>query len=203
VDVSQKKTERQTLLDVVTPSQIAWGLVFIGGLAFIVGTMNKYCYTQWCMSFPYLGEVLNGLIGDFYANMTVDCFSIAFAIFVIDQINERRERREFKAQLIRDMGNTDNGIALRAVANLRENGWLTDGSLRSVIFGRANLRYAYLADADLTGADLSGANLEKADLTKTNLSNARLYKANLRNTDLTETCLDGAYLGKALTFRQC
>jgi len=196
-DMPQEKTKRKNLLDIVTPLQIAWGLVVIGGLVFIGGVMNKYCTTQWCTSFPYLGTMLNGIISDFYANIAVDCLSIAFAIFVIDQINERREQREFKAQLLRELGSTDNGIALQAVAQLRENGWLTDGSLRGRVYNRANLQYAYLADADLEEVDLSGANLEEADLTKANLSKARLYKANMRNADLSETCLEGAYLERA------
>ena len=95
-----------------TVQQIAAVLIVVGIVVFVVGVVNQNCI---CAGWPNLGDVLYRTIGDFYANVSVDCLSIAFAILVIDRLNERRAERALKAQLIREMGSTDNGIALRAV----------------------------------------------------------------------------------------
>ena len=69
--------------------------------------------------------------------------------------------------------------ALDAVKDLRELGWLRDGSLRG---------------ADLMGAALSAANLRSADLRASNLRDADLSAAALRGTDLSAANLVGSYL---------
>src|SRR5215216_4719706 len=123
------------------------------------------------------------MIGDFYANVSVDCLSIAFAILVIDRLNEQRERTQstakLKEQLIREMGSRDNGTALRAVGELRGHEWLTDGTLCG----------ADLSNTDLQEADLRGANLHQA-----NLISANLHLSDLRGANLSEADLRGANL---------
>ena len=64
---------------------------------------------------------------------------------------------------------------------------------------RADLRGAYLRDANLTDADLEGANLfrailEGANLIDANLNHAKLYYTNLRGADLTRAKLWSANL---------
>jgi len=79
--------------------------------------------------------------------------------------------------------------------------------LRGLRAGGADLKAAWLRNADLfeagfTGADLTGAkldyaNLGRADLAYTMLANASLRGADLRNADLTNADLSGADLSFA------
>lgn len=117
---------------------------------------------------------------DFLANASTELASIALTVLIIDYLNERRGEQQLKAQLIREMGGRDNGIALRAVEELRAHGWLTDGSLTGVYLIRANLEDADLASANLQKINLTNANLEKAVLGGADLERSCLYRANLR-----------------------
>jgi hypothetical protein len=54
--------------------QIAAVLVVAGLVVFVVGIVNKHCT---CAGLPNLGETLNDVISDFYANVSVDSLSIA------------------------------------------------------------------------------------------------------------------------------
>ncbi len=121
---------------------------------------------------------LADIIESFYTDVSVDCISTAIAILVIDKLNENRQQSIIKAQLIREMGSPDNGIALRAVKELEAKGHLFDGSLRNAYLIRANLRNANLEKADLQGAVLQEANLFQANLKESNLSGARAIAAN-------------------------
>ena len=91
-------------------------------------------------------------------------------------------------------------------ADLRE-AVLTEVDLSGANLSRADLRKAFLLNANLRQADLSGANLSGAfmresDLTKANLNHADLQEANLgwaylREADLSGANLERAYLGWA------
>jgi hypothetical protein len=150
-----------------TVQPIAAVLIVAGLVVFVAGIVNKHCT---CAGLPNLGDTLNDVISDFYANVSVDCLSIAFAILVIDRLNERRAETERKAQLIREMGSSDTGIALRAVQELRAHGWLMDGSLRGVV----------LMDANLQGSNLWAADLQGSMLISTNLQGVFMHNADLR-----------------------
>ncbi len=159
---------------------------------------------------PAIGAIL----ADFYVNVVIALASIAIALLVIDSLNVRSAEEQLKAKLIRELGNTDHGIALQALRELRARRWLEDGSLRGANLMKANLRRAYLTggdlqeavlfradlrEADLVGANLQGAylakaNLEEADLQGANLRGADLRGANLRKADLQEAILEGAIL---------
>ena len=88
-------------------------------------------------------------------------------------------------------------------ANLR-GAYLSEADLCGANLNRANLsganlRGAYLSGANLSGANLSGAylseaNLSGANLCEANLSGANLSGANLRGANLCEANLRGAYL---------
>jgi uncharacterized protein YjbI with pentapeptide repeats len=142
---------------------------------------------------------------------------IGIAVLLIDLANERRESERLKAQLIREMGSQDNGIALWAVEELRAHRWLFDGSLEgenlyygvmSVLTVRnpsganlqgsnlreGNLQRVNLHCADLRGADLSWANLQKANLSRANLEHASMSLVNLQGADLTIANLRDANL---------
>jgi uncharacterized protein YjbI with pentapeptide repeats len=160
--------------------RFAYGLAAIAVLAFVVGYCTRIDVLNWI-------EPVDQLIEDFYANVTTDLLSIALTVLVIDAFNQRRETQRLKAQLIREMGSPDNGVALRAVEELRVCGWLENGALRGACLSQANLE-----GANLDEADLSAASLERA-----NLRGARLWRANLRGAILERSDLQGATMGAA------
>jgi len=161
--------------------------LLLGVLGIVVGYggyLYRYCD---CQGWPNLVAGSEQLFLDFYANIAASLVTITIAALTIDWLGERRAEKQLKAQLIREMGSSDNGIALRAVAELRAHGWIEDGSLRGAYLFQANLQ-----SAELRLADLQGANLHAADLRKANL-----YSADLRGADLLDVDLRGAYLIKA------
>ena len=128
---------------------------------------------------------------------------------------QRRKRRaQLKERLIPEFGSSVRSVAVRAAEELRQQGWLQDGSLTGGYFPaanlagadlsgaylqRTNLRAAKLAGADLARANFEGAYLYIADLEGANLRGARLQgadlrSANLRGADLQEAHLEGAAL---------
>jgi hypothetical protein len=164
-----------------TVQRIAAVLIVVGVVVFVAGAVNKHCA---CAGLPNLGDTLNDIISDFYANVSVDALSIAFAILVIDRLNERRAEQELKAQLIREMGSPDNGIALRAVEELKARVWFMDAMMKGAYLYGANLLGAFLSSFNLENAILSKANLQNANLIGANLRGATLFKANLTSATL-------------------
>lgn len=157
------------------------------------------------------------LMQDFYANVSTEMMSIAITVLIIDALYYRREKQDERARLVAEMGNRDNGLALRAVEDLRAEGWLFDGKLgpadlwganleganlrecvlHGVSLGRANLCDADLSDADLRESDLSRTNLQNADLGRTDLRRADLSRANLQNVSAEWVNLQNADLSRA------
>ncbi len=137
------------------------------------------------------------LTSDFYSNASTELISIAFTVLIIDWLNHRSLEKYQKRSLILQMGSPDNVLAVEAVRQLCQNGWLTDGSLRGVNLKEANLQGADLESANLQGAILCRANLQGAKLSKANLRHADLYEANLQKANLEEADLQGARLEEA------
>src|SRR5258706_14765531 len=94
-----------------TVQRIAAVLIVAGLVVFVAGATSQYCA---CGGWSNLGDVLNHMIGDFYANVSVDCLSIAFAILVIERLNERRAEQDLKAQLIWVVGGDNYAISARS-----------------------------------------------------------------------------------------
>ena len=86
---------------------------------------------------------------------------------------------------------------LAAVDDLRERGWLSDGSLRKADLSKANLSKANLFVADLHAADQRKADLREANLSFANLNFANLNFADLRNVNLSFANLSEAILALA------
>ncbi len=116
---------------------------------------------------------------DFYANISAELGSIAITVLIIDTLAQRRADNQLKAQLISELRSGDNGIAQRALTELRERGWAMDGSLRHVYLIRANLKQAFFRDVDLTGAWFREANLRNTYWKRANLQDATLVGADL------------------------
>jgi len=183
------------------PSLFQWltveilGLVMglIGLAVLIVGHLNQYHQLD-----------LYRLFQDMYGNIGAGLVDIAITVLIIDRLARRREQISEKKRLIREMGSRDNGTALRAVDELRDRGYLTDGSLRhadlkyanldGAILSGADLRDAYLSFARLAGADLRNANLQSAILRAADLTGALLLNANLRGAKLLDANLPTANL---------
>lgn len=142
---------------------------------------------------------ISAFLGDFYANISSELASIAITVLIIDQLNQRRDRRTNeqiqREQLIRQLGSTVNLVAKRAAEELRAKGWLTDGTVQEV-----DLRAADLEDARLWDADLQGVNLQWAKLMKANLNGAILVGANLTQANLTAAKMRGADLRQSNFF---
>ena len=75
--------------------------------------------------------------------------------------------------------------------------YLSNANLYNANLRYANLSNANLSNADLRNADLSNANLYNANLRYAYLSNADLRYANLRNANLSNANLYNAYLSNA------
>jgi hypothetical protein len=125
--------------------------------------------------------------------------------WVEDRVEEEQE--EDPAELIERMASNVNAVAVGAADNLRQRGWLRDGSMREARLLMANLSGANLRDAnlqevnlwgaDLQGADLWGADLRRANLLLANLQGARMRFANLQGANLWGADLQGANLLQA------
>lgn len=169
--------------------------ILLGLLGVLVGFGGYLYHHCECQSWPNLVAGWEQEFEAFYANVATTLVGITIAVLTIDWSNERRSTRQLRAQLIREMGNPDNGIALRAAQELFAHRWTMDGSLRGV-----HLNYANLQGVNLGFGDLQGISLYKANLRKANLFGADLQKADLLGADLQEAYLDGARLQKACLY---
>ena len=102
---------------------------------------------------------LQHLKRDFYANAGTELISIAITVVVIDTLYRFRERRQYKAQLIRQLGSGDRSTALQAVPELKVEDWFYDGALHGARLWHADLSLGQMHYANLEGADLRAANL--------------------------------------------
>lgn len=153
-------------------------------------------------------------LSDFYANISSELASIAITVLIIDNLNRRREVREAKARaeerkrqqeedlklaLLRRLASSVNAEAKRAAEELRDHGWLFDGTCVGANLTKADLKDAYLSRANLEKArlfraDLRGANLYKANLAGVKLNGADLRGASMALVDLTDANMPGCNL---------
>ena len=119
-------------------------------------------------------------------NVGTELLGLAITVLIVDVLYMRLQEDQMKRQLIRDMGTTDNTVALRAVQELKANGWLTDGTLAGVDLTKANLQGVRLVRANLQGARLCDANLRESILIAVNMQGA-----DMRGVDLEEAVIAG------------
>ena len=147
----------------------------------------------------------SAFIAGLYDALAAGLIAISLTVLLIDNANEQRGARQLKKRLTWEMGSNDQAFAIRAAKEMRDTGWLTDGSLADADLTLANLEGAQLPGAVLKGAiftqaNLNSANLEDADLRsaslhqvvagKVNLRRARLGGARFLNAKLHEAILD-------------
>lgn len=154
----------------------------------------------------------------FLVSLAPEMVGMAFAVVVIDELNQLRLEQQEKKALILQMSSPMNLVATEAVRILHAHGWLSDGSLIGVkLEGVSNLEGAGLWKAnlrkgsfihtnfsktaffkvDMEEADLGGANLSKAYLFMTNLRHTHLYKVNFRGACFQGVDMTGADLSDA------
>ena len=133
----------------------------------------------------------NSVINAFYANISTELISIAITILLINYLYEVKEKLALKTRLIRELGSEDKGFTARALKEIKEFGWLTDGSLES-----CDLSLANLSGLDLSNAKLKGAIISKANLKGAILMNADLTNVDFSETDLANSILTGSTLSK-------
>jgi hypothetical protein len=121
-----------------------------------------------------------------WLNLGVELAGAVVTYILLDLVLGARERKE---ALIRSVASNARDVAVPAAAELRRQGWLTDGSLQG-----ARLGHADLAGANLEGAELRASNLQEAKLMGSNLERAGLEGANLRGAHLVEANLQAATL---------
>ena len=171
--------------------------VFIGLFLLAAGVLAGFLH-----SYPETWRYAD-VIKDYYANASTELVGIALTVLLVDALYEYRQNSQLKEQLIREMHSPDNGIALRAVEELRAYNWLFDGSLKGVSLIRANLAGCNLKGAVLDGANFTGANLKTASFRDASmegviLSGANLEGAFLRGAKLHQAVMSGAILKNAI-----
>lgn len=128
------------------------------------------------------GFRLENLVQDYVPNIVTECISIAITILIIEELNVRRERKNLRNRLKRELWSKDQGISLRAINELREHGWISDGSLENI-----SLPYSVLDRAELKGVVLNGADLQNSSLQRAYIGHAQLRNIDFSNANLTST----------------
>ncbi len=128
-------------------------------------------------------------------NSGTEMAGAAALYYLLERVLEPGERREArKRDLIAQLGSSVHDVAITAAEELRREGWLMDGELRSVNLYRANLQGAPLSEARLENVSLDNANLEGANLLKAHLNGATLRGAHMRDAILSSAHMLGADL---------
>jgi hypothetical protein len=135
-----------------------------------------------------------------------ELIGISITVLILDAMVEKRQKKiaedQFKAQLVREMGSSIRDMAIPALEELRENGWLADEFLTGKNFDGANLMDADFTNAilsndsfvhaNLAGANFNGAKLDGARLISANMKNAKTEFAVIRGADLRGALLEGS-----------
>ena len=134
--------------------------------------------------FPLL-NMLSSDISVFLEGLVPEGVGIAFTVFFLDRLNQRREEKlrllDTQERLIREAGSSSNETAKAAISDLMRRGWLAgeDGLLQGQWLHYADLKGANLYFANLRGTDLRGSELMSADLIGADLTGADIKNANL------------------------
>ncbi len=152
--------------------RLALGFLIVGLALFVAGLIADT---------RTMGNLLQTLVDEWTPGFVID----GLLLLTVNRIIRDNERRSVLAQV----GSLSNDFALDAVRRVRQEGWLTDGSLSGVRLRKAALHHADLSGAclsqsDLRYSDLRGVSLTHADLRGTDLTGCNLQDADLRWADL-------------------
>lgn len=153
----------------------------LGGIG--IAAAGLYWYPR-----DWLGSAF---VDHFYAEIATSLLSISLTVLLIDRLYERREAVTLKQRLLRELGSSDNGFAVRAAKEVRAQGWMADGSLT-----KCDLSLANLANANFQGAIVIDTNCYKAHLIDANFKGAKFTGGSFHETlfngaTLDDTIVDG------------
>lgn len=203
----QTLNRKQILKDYPSTYPLALGLLILA-IGFLLGA-------TW-----FKGDD-NGL--SYATNLYTELISIGITVIILDRINQWRDDRRLKHNLLEDLKSSSVAPAVNALERLRREGWLDGNSLIDKDLKRANWEGAYIGGLNFENADMRdinlknttafdgqqhqpiifkkaylwGANLQKARLCEANLQQAKLWGANLQQADLEGANLQQADLGGA------
>lgn len=128
--------------------------------------------------------ILEGNMLSYITNLWTEAVSIGITVVVLDRIysyrNTKTQRELLLKQLIREMGSYDNGTAIRAIEAIKDEGWLTNGTLSGLRWKFPNLEGTNLQRANFKSSQLLGANLQYVSAYHVNFENARLDSSDLK-----------------------
>jgi uncharacterized protein YjbI with pentapeptide repeats len=139
-------------------------------------------------------------------NFSTEMFG-AFLTFILielvvggrkERVAEERTLNREKVNLIQSLRTGNKRTVKVTLERLRENGWLTDGSLRGASLVGADLKQVDLNRADLQGCILRNSDLQEAILTEANLPFIDLEGANLKGANLRAAKLYGVNLYRTI-----
>lgn len=148
----------------------------------------------------YLGNMLGQFLTDYYTNISTELVSIAITVLVLDTLNERRADQQLLEQLLLELGGQDNGMALRALRELKARDWIKKETLQGIDLHEAKLEEADFSYLSLQQANLSYAKLQRANLTEANMEEADIEGADLEDATLGWTNLRGIKLMRGANF---
>lgn len=152
---------------------------------------------EWLPGAKALFEWLDGFAQNFSTEMIGAVITFVLLEVLLARRREKEAEEREKARLILQMGSPIHDAAIEAARQLREQGWLQDGSLRQASLVGANLQGAQLWSANLQEANLGFAKLQDAMLTLTDLRGVALWDANLQRVWMLKVDLRGAKIGDA------
>jgi hypothetical protein len=129
----------------------------------------------------WLDGDLTGLL--IHAGTSLGGAVVAF-VLIHQVFAHNEERKLLNCKIMPRLRSRVNAVALTALDDVRQQGWLYDGSLQGTYMSGANLKGANLEEANLQDALLMAANLQDARLRHSNLLGANLWRANLRDAHL-------------------
>lgn len=132
-----------------------------------------------------------------YQDMFADMIGIGITVLILGNFDQYLRIQSEKKRLILQMGSPDKGFAIEAVRQLRQNGWLVDGTTKGADLSGAQLEEADLSEAHLEGANLLEAHLERSILVEAHLEGANMGLAHLEGAFLLGAHLEGANMGHA------
>ncbi|GAB5494736.1 MAG: hypothetical protein Phog2KO_49510 [Phototrophicaceae bacterium] len=159
----------------------------------------------------WIGSTLFTDTEGYLTNIFTEVISVIATIFVIDRINQWRDDRRLKNQLLEELRSSSISPAVNALDRLRREGWLMKNYFitdKGRDLQRANWEGAYIGGINLENADLRRTNLRKVinydgklnqlvNFTKSDLFRANLEYANLENAQFSNAKMEYANLSHA------
>ena len=130
---------------------------------------------------PLLGRLQLNQYLDFLNDLVPEAVGIIFTVLILDRLDNLREKRQVRDQLIRRVHSRYNHTALQAIEEMRVLGYLEDNTLASTQLRGSDWQDANMYRANLSDTDLRNAKLSGADFVEANLSNAMVTDEQLAN----------------------